>query len=118
MSIKNVYCDCDYTLVDVQNRLFPGVRQAFKEMHQYGYHIFVWSRGGGERAEMLMKKHGLKKYIKACLPKPDILFDDTKGELSRTDLLRQVTGRNYWTKVWKHIFRKELKQFYPKKETK
>jgi len=118
MSVKNVYIDCDYTLCDVQNRLFPGVRQAFKEMFNYGYHLHVWSRGGKERAEMLMKKHRLLKYVQVCLSKPDILFDDSEGELSRPDLLRKVTGRNYWTKVWRHVFRKELKQFYVKKETK
>lgn len=112
MSVKNVYCDCDYTLVDVQNKLFPGVRKAFREMFKYGYHIHVWSRGGAERAEMLMKKHKLLKYVKHCLSKPDILFDDSKGELSNPALLRQVTDRNYWVNVWKHIFKKDLSPFY------
>lgn len=41
-----------------------------------GHTIIVWSAGGEDWAEEVVKKLGLEEYVNAVMPKPDWFYDD------------------------------------------
>jgi hypothetical protein len=67
----NIFFDCDYTIIAVDGKLRPGVRELFGRLKDDGHTIYVWS-GAGIRWRDL-QRHGLESYVTDCFHKP--LFD-------------------------------------------
>lgn len=94
-----VFCDVDDTLImtseespknpavqvivvdpltEVQLRFrknFPMIR-LLEEEHRRGSTIIVWSRGGWEWAEAVIKALGLENKVQLVMSKPMVYFDD------------------------------------------
>lgn len=51
-----------------------------KEFKHRGFNIIVWSQGGSDWAESVVKKIGLEDYIDVIMPKPSWYFDDAPVE--------------------------------------
>jgi hypothetical protein len=64
----NVFFDVDCTIVDADERLRPGVRELFEDLHAAGHAIYLWS-GLGARWE-IVRAHGLDALVRACFTKP------------------------------------------------
>ena len=92
---KTVFCDVDETLVlwkddptDLQNSVIPVANgnlvvrfhkrhiQLVKQFYVIGWNVIVWSQGGSDHAEHIVKACGLENYIHAILPKPEVVMDD------------------------------------------
>lgn len=106
-----VYFDCDDTLVmwgrkpstspegiwvttscrRNNERLFLVPHAAhvkrLRDLKQDGASIIVWSRGGGEWAFDVVSALGLTDVVDACIPKPDICYDD----LPRNEIIPETT---------------------------
>lgn len=56
-----------------------------------GAKVIVWSAGGGQWAKDVVTQLGLENYVDACLPKPDIAYDDLPADevLPRTSYLTE-----------------------------
>lgn len=87
--------DVDETLVlwkddptDLQNSVIPVANgnlivrfhkrhiQLVKQFYIIGWNVIVWSQGGSDHAEHVIKACGLENYIHAIMPKPDTVLDD------------------------------------------
>lgn len=47
-----------------------------KAHKEQGATVIVWSRGGGQWAQDVVTALGLTNFVDACIPKPDIAYDD------------------------------------------
>lgn len=50
--------------------------QLVKNLYTIGWNIIIWSQGGSNHAEAVIKKIGLENYIHAIIPKPTLVIDD------------------------------------------
>jgi hypothetical protein len=64
----NVFFDVDFTLIDSDGRLRPGVGECFATLRGEGHRIFLWS-GLGPRWEVV-RQHGLETWVEDCFVKP------------------------------------------------
>jgi hypothetical protein len=64
----NVFFDVDQTIVDSDNRLRPGVREAFSRLRAAGHMVYLWS-GIGARWE-IVEAHALHELVAGCYEKP------------------------------------------------
>ena len=64
----NLFFDVDHTLVDLYDRLRPGVREVFSRLHRDGHAIYLWS-GLGKRWE-IVERYGLEGLVTDCFDKP------------------------------------------------
>jgi hypothetical protein len=64
----NVFFDVDWTLIDGDGALRPGVVECFTELRRAGHHIYVWS-GLGTRWEVV-REHRLGPWVADCFIKP------------------------------------------------
>ena len=64
----NVFFDVDYTLIDGDGGLRPGVREAFTELKELGHDIYLWS-GLGPRWETV-EEGELADLVSDCFDKP------------------------------------------------
>ncbi len=97
IKIKNervAYFDCDYTLIDWDpiEGVDPLVLTSPKGMHHVwpmaknialiheiravGWEIVVWSQGGADHAERVIKLLNLEPYVDLVMAKPSIYVDD------------------------------------------
>ncbi len=82
----NVFFDVDHTLVFVDqdsNSLRPGARRAMKRLKDAGHDVYIWSAGGKDYVERIVKIHALGEWVDGCFDKsprvqpfPDFIIDD------------------------------------------
>jgi len=65
-----------------RERLVPhkGHIQSLKEHKFRGHTIVVWSAGGAEWAEAIVKCLGLEEYVDVIIGKPDWFYDDLRSD--------------------------------------
>jgi hypothetical protein len=92
---KTVFCDVDETLVlwkddptDLQNSVIQVANgnlvvkfhrrhiALVKQFFVIGWNVIIWSQGGSDHAEHVVKACGLQDHVHAILPKPDVVLDD------------------------------------------
>lgn len=92
---KTVFCDVDETLIlwkddptDLQNSVIQVANgnlvvkfhkrhiQLVKQFFAIGWNVVVWSQGGSDHAECVIKACKLEDYIHLITPKPDVVLDD------------------------------------------
>lgn len=92
---KSVYVDCDETLIlwkddpmDLQNSVIQVANgnlvvkfhrrhiELVKQFYSIGWNVIVWSQGGSDHAEHVVKACKLENHIHAIVPKPDVFLDD------------------------------------------
>jgi hypothetical protein len=81
-----IFFDVDLTMlyVDaVEDRLRPGVREAFEALTASGHKVYVWSAGGEDYSRRIVHKYGLADLVVDCFDKdvtvpikPDVVIDD------------------------------------------
>jgi phosphoglycolate phosphatase-like HAD superfamily hydrolase len=64
----NIFFDVDHTLIDLRDRLRPGVRKLFARLHRDGHAIYLWS-GLGKRWE-IVERYRLRRFVTDCYDKP------------------------------------------------
>lgn len=99
---ESAYFDCDDTLIYWPTHKYPGTMNikdpclvkigkeeegimctpmekhiaALKQHKAQGNSVIVWSAGGADWAEAVVKALGLEEYVDACMAKPAIYYDD------------------------------------------
>lgn len=92
---KTVFVDCDETLVlwkddptDLQNSVIEVANgnlivkfhrrhiELVKQFFAIGWNVIVWSQGGSDHAEHVVKACKLENHIHGIMPKPDVILDD------------------------------------------
>lgn len=92
---KTVFCDVDETLIlwkddptDLQNSVIEVANgnlvvkfhrrhiELVKQFFNIGWNVIIWSQGGSNHAEHVVKACGLDKHIHGIMPKPDVILDD------------------------------------------
>ena len=73
--------------------------EALKLHKLRGHNVVVWSAGGGEWAEVVVKKLQLESYVDLCIDKPHWFYDDLPAsqfmpEISRKYYLKGNVGDN------------------------
>ena len=103
MPVQTVYVDVDFTLIDKDNKLYLGVKEALNYMRNtLGYTMICWSHGGGKHAKDVCKKHELTDYFDLFLDKPDIIIDDDPDFIMKYPKVMKVTP------LWGNSFMKDL----------
>ena len=64
----NIFFDVDYTIVALDGKLRPGVKELFQRLAEEGHDIYVWS-GMGIRRDTVRYK-GLEPWVKDVFEKP------------------------------------------------
>lgn len=101
-----VFIDVDLTIIDLQNRLLPDVREKLEELSRK-YVLVAWSAAGAAYVEDVLQFHGLRSLFSFVLSKPFILIDDTPETiLARTKVVK--VNKYSWSKIWEAIFSKEV----------
>ena len=83
--MKTYAFDTNGTLV-YQGTPNEGLMNLLKTLHSAGNRIFVWSAGGKQVAEHIVKEYNLGDYVHACYTKGecdeevDIAFDDQEQQ--------------------------------------
>lgn len=78
----NLFFDVDHTLVDLYDRLRPGVRELFSRLQREGHAIYLWS-GLGKRWE-IVERYGLERFVTDCFDKPLYQYDRMLAPLGIT----------------------------------
>jgi phosphoserine phosphatase len=76
---KIIFVDCDDTLVIWDRSSYTPHQEhidAVKRFHARGHTVVVWSAGGSEWAERVVKELHLEPYITLVMSKPDWYIDD------------------------------------------
>lgn len=79
MKNANIFVDVDLTVVDQNQKLIPGVKEALQKLVDRGCHLFLWSTAGKKHAEAQASIHGLADLFEGYAAKPDIVIDDMPG---------------------------------------
>lgn len=96
---KTVYVDVDDTLImwnvdlnDPQSKVLSLERgnlviklhkrhiDLVKNLYAIGWNVVIWSQGGSDHAEAVIKQIGLENHVDAILPKPEAYIDDKPFE--------------------------------------
>lgn len=64
----NIFFDVDHTIIDSDNNLRPGVREAFEQLRAAGHSLYLWS-GIGKRWE-IVERYELGGLVDGCFEKP------------------------------------------------
>jgi len=64
----NVFFDVDFTIIDADGALRPGVAECFAALRGGGHRIYLWS-GLGPRWEVV-SEHRLEAWVDDCFIKP------------------------------------------------
>lgn len=69
----------------------PQTIEAMKSHKLRGHTVIVWSAGGADWAEEVVRKLNISKYVDAVMSKPDLFYDDLPAsefmpEINRRDL--------------------------------
>lgn len=51
-----------------------------KNLYTIGWNVVVWSQGGSDHAEAVIKQIGLENYVHVVAPKPESYIDDLPFE--------------------------------------
>ena len=76
MKNANVFVDVDLTLVDQNPQLLEGAKAGLESLVAKGCHVYLWSTGGAEYCQKIVRLHQLQALVEGCCPKPDIIIDD------------------------------------------
>lgn len=108
MPNSTVYVDVDLTLIDIEDKLLPGVKEGLKWLSRR-YRLICWSAGGGTYAKKVCDAHNIEKYFDYFLDKPDIIIDDNPDLLLKCANVVRIDAKNTWMKLQDNIFHKPTK---------
>lgn len=96
---RTVFCDVDDTLImwdaDINDpnskvlslengnlvvRLHKVHIELVKNLYTIGWNVVVWSQGGSDHADAVVKQIGLANYVHVVMPKPESYIDDLPFE--------------------------------------
>jgi len=107
MKNANVFVDVDLTLVDDQQRLLPGAKEALHRLVEAGCHLYLWSTAGADYARKIAALHQLTELFEGFCPKPDILIDDMVSTV-QTNLIFNVHAEGSWQKTVEAIMDRHI----------
>jgi phosphoglycolate phosphatase-like HAD superfamily hydrolase len=107
MKNANVFVDVDLTLVDMNQRLLPGAKEALEKLKASGCHLFLWSTGGADYALRIATAYKMEHLFEGFVAKPDIIIDDTPGS-THAPFAYAVTPDEPWSQVVDGIIRKHV----------
>jgi hydroxymethylpyrimidine pyrophosphatase-like HAD family hydrolase len=82
-SDKTLFVDVDDTLVIWEGESYRPHKkhvELIKRFHKRNQPVVVWSAGGWEWAERIVKELGLEPYVTAIMSKPVWWIDDLKAD--------------------------------------
>lgn len=119
-SLRSMFFDCDDTLIlwnnnysfnksdplsieirdpyhidtEVYLRVRPNLEaiELLKRQHAKDTTIVVWSAGGWQWAEAVVKALGLEQYVSVCMSKPDYYVDDLECKEFMGEFIRVAKG--------------------------
>jgi len=107
MPVRTIYVDVDYTLIDDQDNLYPGVEDKLAIWAVRYTSLICWSHSGAEHAKRVCKKHKIEKYFTHFLDKPDVLVDDRPMSIVEFPAILEVKKQDkWWTQEDSKIFAK------------
>lgn len=96
---RTIYCDVDDTLImwdadpfDASSKVLTLVGgnitvslhkvhiQLVKDLYAIGWNVVVWSQGGSDHAEAVVKQIGLENHVHVITSKPESYIDDIPFE--------------------------------------
>ncbi|MSP78674.1 MAG: hypothetical protein EXR67_03865 [Dehalococcoidia bacterium] len=81
----NLFFDIDYTIISVNGKLRPLVKETFEKLKADGDDIYIWS-GMGVRWQVV-RTHGLEPYVSGVFEKPiQNYLEIVNGMLERKEL--------------------------------
>jgi phosphoglycolate phosphatase-like HAD superfamily hydrolase len=83
MKNVNIFVDVDLTLVDHNQNLIPGAREALQRLVDNGCHLFLWSTAGQKYAAGIAARHLLSDLFDGFAAKPDIIIDDVPDSVTK-----------------------------------
>lgn len=105
MAVRTAYIDVDLTLIDIEDQLLDGVEEGLKWMSKR-YTLICWSAGGEEYARKICEMHGLTKYFKHILDKPDLIVDDSPDSILKHTNIIRIRAKNSWLHIRDKVFHK------------
>jgi phosphoglycolate phosphatase-like HAD superfamily hydrolase len=76
MKNANIFVDVDLTLVDANQKILPGAKEALNTLASKGCRLYLWSTNGADYARKIANLHGLVEMFEGFAAKPDIIIDD------------------------------------------
>ena len=96
MPVRSIYIDVDDTLINDQDKLFPGVLEKLENWAVRYTTIVCWSHSGAEHARRVCKKHKIDKFFTHFLDKPDVIVDDNPGLILSFPAILEVRRADKW----------------------
>jgi hypothetical protein len=103
----NIFVDVDLTLVDHNQHLLPGAREALRLLAERGCHLFLWSSAGAKHAQGIAARHGIADLFEGFVAKPDIVIDDTPGTVL-TPFVFDPTQETSWQSMVESILKRHI----------
>lgn len=86
-AVLHVFFDVDHALICIDgqhaNSLRPGASEAMQRLKAAGRNLYVWSAGGREYVERVVRGHGLAGIVDGCFdkdpavqPRPELIIRD------------------------------------------
>jgi len=90
-----IHVTCPYNHQQEVLRPHKGHIKVLKDRHARGSYITVWSAGGYQWANAVVKALGLERYVDQVMSKPSIYIDDKKAKDVLGERLYIPYGDNY-----------------------
>jgi phosphoglycolate phosphatase-like HAD superfamily hydrolase len=107
MKNANVFVDVDLTLVDANQKLLPGAKEALAKLRDKGCHLFLWSTNGADYARKIASLYNLTELFEGFAAKPDIIIDDMPST-ALNPFVFDVNGETTWPALAETIIRKHI----------
>lgn len=107
MKNANVFVDVDLTLVDANQKLFPGATEALTKLRDKGCHLYLWSTNGADYARKIASLYHLTEMFEGFSAKPDIIIDDMPGTVLNP-LIFDVNAESSWPALAEKISKQHL----------
>ena len=97
MKHEEIYIDVDGTLIDHNNNLYSGVREALAYLNKW-YTLVCWSFGGADYARSVCESHSISEQFVRFETKPQIVIDDDFDWIAKYPRKFKITDGD-WSEV-------------------